>query len=499
VSALAIILVPPFVLGLFAAAVNYGVWAQRRDERSHLALALASAAGLALLAAAGLMYSSDSRAGGIAAHTALFLCSIPVQLGNVFLVERVYKRPMRIHYLSGAGVSLLWACAGLIPGLLYGEGTVPRGTGWLGIEYLDVELTLLGRIAPLTLLPGVAAFIWRTHRAASADDDHPVILATLLASAATATVDFLTAGAWIDAPFLYGFAYTGVAAVYTALLLRRFVATLERVEASAGLLQRAAEARARELRESDLQLAQGVRLAALGTLAAGLAHEINNPVAFIRSNLNFLAEMPASERDDPEFEEVLGETEQGVARLRATFDELLRMSAQGSDDFGEVQLGDVVESALPTLRFEARDDVVLEAVLAPIPPVRGDRNLLGQVVANLVLNAIQAIRGAGVHGAVRIATFADERCAVLEVFDTGPGVAPGVEQRIFEPFFTTKPAGRGTGLGLGVSRQLVERHGGRLVLVASERGARFQVELPLARGDVAPVGSGEPASDGASA
>jgi hypothetical protein len=103
VSALTIILVPPVVLGLFAAAVNYGVWAQRRDERSHLALAFASAAGLALLAAAGLMYSSDSRAGGIAAHTALFLCSIPVQLGNVFLVERVYKRPMRIHYLTALG------------------------------------------------------------------------------------------------------------------------------------------------------------------------------------------------------------------------------------------------------------------------------------------------------------------------------------------------------------------------------------------------------------
>jgi signal transduction histidine kinase len=82
---------------------------------------------------------------------------------------------------------------------------------------------------------------------------------------------------------------------------------------------------------------------------------------------------------------------------------------------------------------------------------------------------------------VRIATFADDRRAVLEVSDTGPGVAPAVAQRIFEPFFTTKPAGEGTGLGLAVSRQLVERHGGKLSLVASERGARFQVELPLLR------------------
>jgi two-component system NtrC family sensor kinase len=97
-----------------------------------------------------------------------------------------------------------------------------------------------------------------------------------------------------------------------------------------------------------------------------------------------------------------------------------------------------------------------------------------------VLNAIQSVRGAGARGVVRISTFADDRRAVLEVSDTGPGVAPELAQRIFEPFFTTKPAGEGTGLGLAVSRQLVERHGGKLSLVACERGARFQVELPLA-------------------
>jgi signal transduction histidine kinase len=488
-SGLLIVLVAPLAMGLFTAAVNYGVWFQRREERAHLALALASAAGVILLAGAGLMYTSASRSDGVAAHTALFLCAIPIQLGLVWLVERVYERPMHGHYLSGAGVSLLWACAGLIPGLLYGEATVLRGTGWLGIEYLDVELTLLGRIAPLTLLPGTAAFVWSTHSAGSVDEDRPVVLATMLASSAAVTLDVLIAGGWIDAPFLYGVTFTGVAAVYTALLLRRFVATLERVEASAGLLQRAAEARARELRESDLQLAQGVRLAALGTLAAGLAHEINNPVAFIRSNLNFLADLPASERDDSEFEEVISETEQGVARLRGIFDELLRMSSQGSAGFGEVQLGDIVESALPTLRFEAREDVALEVRLAPIPSVRGDRNLLGQVVANLVLNAIQAVRAAGVHGVVRIATLADAQRAVLEVSDTGPGVAPEVAHRIFEPFFTTKPPGEGTGLGLAVCRQLVERHGGRLDLVDSERGARFRVELPLASADAGDAAS----------
>ena len=478
-STLVLVLVAPLVLGLFCAATNYGVWVLRREERKHLALAFACVAAVILVAAVGIAYTSSSRTQGVAAHIALGLSSIPLQLGNVWFAERVYRRSMRIHYWTGAAVSLFWAFAGLIPGALYGDGTVLRGTGLLGIEYVDVELTLLGRIAPLTLLPGVLGFIWSAVRAARTDADRKLVLTTMLASSATVSVDIATSGGWIDAPYLFAPIYTLTAIVYTALLLRHFVVALTRVEASAGLLQRAAESRARELRESDLQLAQGVRLAALGTLAAGLAHEINNPVAFIRSNLNYLAELPASQREDPEFEEVLGETEEGVARLRGIVDELLRMSSPGSAGFGEVRLSEVVESALPTLRFEARDDVALEARLVPIPAVHGDRNLLGQVVANLVLNAIQAVRTGGTHGVVRIATFSDDRRAVLEVSDTGPGVAPAVAQRIFEPFFTTKPAGEGTGLGLAVSRQLVERHGGKLSLVASERGARFQVELPL--------------------
>ena len=119
--------------------------------------------------------------------------------------------------------------------------------------------------------------------------------------------------------------------------------------------------------------------------------------------------------------------------------------------------------------------------LAPTPRVWGDRNLLGQIVANLVMNAIQAIRGALAEGEVRIHTRANGESVLLEVSDSGPGVPAELAARIFEPFFTTKPAGEGTGLGLAVTRQLVERLGGRIQLLSSARGAHFQVELPLAR------------------
>jgi signal transduction histidine kinase len=484
-TALAIFLMAPTVLALFTAAVNYGVWSHRRSERAHLALALACVAGAVLIAATGLVYGADSRIEAIAARTLLALATIPIQLGNVWFVARVHRKSLRGYYHAGAAVALLLACAGLVPGVLYGDGAVTRSVHGLGLAYVDVELTTLGRLAPLALLPGVAALLWRADQLARREPDRGVVLATMLVSNAMVVPDLFTAGGWIDAPYLFGPAFNLASVVYSGLMLRRFVETLARVETSADSLQRAAEERAKELRESDLRLAHGVRLAALGTLAASLAHEINNPVAFIRSNLNFLADATRQRSGEPEIEEVLGETEEGVARLRGIVRELLRMSEQGGAGFADVLLSDVVEAALPTLRFEAGEDVALVAQLTPVPAVRGDRNLLGQVVANLVLNAIQAVRAQGAPGAVRITTFADAQRVVLDISDTGPGVAPELAGRIFEPFFTTKPAGQGTGLGLAVSRQLVERHGGKLALLPSERGAHFQVELPTAHASAA--------------
>ena len=479
-NSLLVVLIAPLVLSLFTAAVNYSVWFHRRQELGHRALALSCLASGVLIAANGLVYVSASREDAVLARTLLFVCSIPAQVGSVLLTERVYGKNFGRHVWYGASLSLLCAVLGLIPGVLYGDGAVTRTIELLGIAFVDVALTPLGRFAPLTLAAPAFLLVAHARKAWAGDNDLPLVRRLATLSAATVLADMLVLGGWLDWPLLYAPSFAAVGALYTTLMLRHFVASLERVETSADSLQRAAESRARELREADLSLAHGARLAALGTLAAGLAHEINNPVAFIRSNLNYLSELAANPRDDAELEEVLDETEQGVARLRGIVDELLRMSTQSGGRFDEVLLSEVVESALPTLRFEARGDVALEARLAPVPAILGDRNLLGQIVANLVINAIQAVRGAGAGGQVRISTFADERRAVLEVSDDGPGVSPELAQRIFEPFFTTKPAGEGTGLGLSVTRQLVERHGGQLVLLGSERGARFQVQFPLA-------------------
>jgi signal transduction histidine kinase len=475
-----ILLIFPFVACVFAAGVNLGVWRRRKRRIAHRSLAHASLATCVTLIGCGLLYFAESREDAIWARFAVFLAVVPIQVVSARLGADVFRVGtgawLRLAWLPGAACALL----GFVPGAFYESGQVARSVAWLGIAFVDVELTSLGQVLPLALNVPTLLQLRFVARHSPRVPDRFGLLGFSTLSIAVAASDSLMLCGFVDAPFLFPLAHSASCLAFTTLLMRHFVAELSEVEASAERFQRAAEARARELRAADLRLAHGAKLAALGTLAASLAHEINNPAAFVRSNLNYLENLAARGDDDPELEEVLEQTEEGVERLRGIVAELRHMSARGDSDFGEVALSEVVESALPTLRFEAREDVALEARLAPLPAVRGDRNLLGQVVANLVLNAIHAVRGSGRPGAVRIATFADDHRAVLEISDDGPGVPPELVERIFEPFFTTKPAGVGTGLGLAMTRQLVERHGGRLSLLPSERGARFQVELPLA-------------------
>ncbi len=470
----------PVVVALFTAGVNFAVWARRREEHAHRWLALACLVQAGMTAGAGLLFASDSRAEALLARQIMMALSPPSMLTVLRFWSHQFYFPMERLERSAVLGTAVWCALGFIPGVFLADGSVVRDLGVGGGTFVDVRVTPLGAITSLLFIAVGVLVTLQARRLIPPTPDRRILLCVCGVAILALAHDMLVMGHWYDGPLLLPTTQIGVGVFFTALMMRRFVSSMERVEASADILQRAAEARAWELREKDLQLAHGARLAALGTLAAGLAHEINNPVAFIRSNLNYLDELARSPYEDAEMEEVLAETEEGVARIRGILQELVRMAAQGDARFGPVDLCEVVGSVLPTLRFEARADVRLEASLARAVEVWGDRNLLGQIVANLVMNAIQAVRGAGARGEVRIAAFAEGPQAVLEVSDTGPGISMELAQRVFEPFFTTKPAGEGTGLGLAVTRQLVERHGGRIHILASERGARLRVELPRA-------------------
>jgi signal transduction histidine kinase len=251
----------------------------------------------------------------------------------------------------------------------------------------------------------------------------------------------------------------------------------------------------RDLREVvtlRTRLLTSARLAAVGELAAGIAHEINNPLAYINANLRALrdqwltlAEAWHLEREKPRFDEVfedgldmLDESLEGVDRTAAIVRDVRAFSHAGAGARERLDPHALVERALRVADPHLRQRATVVRELAPVPCVEGVRRELEQVLLNLVLNAVQALAD---EGTIRVRTVLRGEEVVLSVSDDGCGIAPELLDRIFDPFFTTKPAGEGTGLGLSISHEIVRRHGGRIEVRSQPgRGSEFLVLLPAA-------------------
>ncbi|MCU0686275.1 MAG: ATP-binding protein [Polyangiaceae bacterium] len=203
------------------------------------------------------------------------------------------------------------------------------------------------------------------------------------------------------------------------------------------------------------QLAISERMASIGTLAAGVAHEINNPLAYVSANLEMVAEAltAGTEADCRDVKQAVADIQQGVARIRDVVVSLRKLSRVDEGRRDPVDLGHVVDFALKLSGVELRQRARVEVdVASPAPRVLADEGRLCQIAVNLLINAAQALPPEErANNLVRlIARYESDDRAVLEVTDNGPGVPPALQRRIFEPFFTTKPIGEGTGLGLAV-------------------------------------------------
>ncbi len=467
------------VVALCVALLNGWVFALRRSERRHLWLAVA-AAGVALCCVPmALLYESRSLAEAILLRRLLIVGLLVHSLGFIRFSEHLLRIGLR---------STLWICTGTlvgvvaasyVPGLTFSGAAIVRPV--LGTSYVDAEATRFGALLLLVFVAIVTKLFWTYSRNGERADVglHGVPGAALLWSVCT-LADIATAAGLVDWPSLLPLGYLGFVLAFTALLLHRLVDAMAQTEARAHLLERLVEQRTQTLREKELQLAHGERLAAAGTLAAGLAHEINNPIAFVLANLNHLQALRKEENSELEIEEVLFETQEGVARLRSIVDELLRLARTGERVSEPVQLARVVESVLPIVRHEAKGRVRIETNLAYAPLVSGDPGRLGQVVLNLIQNAIHALGNAERGGRVSISVTPVAAGVELCVEDDGPGIPDDVLPRIFEPFFTTKASGLGTGLGLAVTREIVSRHGGTIAVETGSTGTCFRVTLPAA-------------------
>jgi PAS domain S-box-containing protein len=237
----------------------------------------------------------------------------------------------------------------------------------------------------------------------------------------------------------------------------------------------------------EMQLRLADRLSSIGTLAAGVAHEINNPLAFICSNLSYLEKSLARPAVAPEelteLREVLAETQEGIRRVRTIVQDVKTFARSDEERHSPVSVPQAIDGALRLVRKELEYRAQLERALEPVPAVLGNEGRLGQVLVNLLVNALQAFpQSDPERNRLRIATRSRAPdTVVIEVEDNGTGISPEVRQHLFDPFFTTKPAGAGSGLGLAISQSIVQSMGGKIE-VESElgRGSVFRVVLPAA-------------------
>ncbi len=233
-----------------------------------------------------------------------------------------------------------------------------------------------------------------------------------------------------------------------------------------------------ETKKLEQQIRNSEKLASVGKLAAGVAHEINNPLGGI---LNCLYNLRKGALSSSRQEEYWSSMEDGVRRVQKIVRQLLDFSQQHEPTFALTDINHIVDRVLVlTTHLFAPNKIILETGFGQgLPNVMVDRHMIEQVLTNLILNAVQAMQQGGV---LTIRTSVVEGICLIEVRDTGSGIPPAILQRIFDPFFTTKREGEGTGLGLSVSLGIVERHGGK-ILVDSEvgKGTTFTLCLPVSR------------------
>jgi PAS domain S-box-containing protein len=243
----------------------------------------------------------------------------------------------------------------------------------------------------------------------------------------------------------------------------------------------------RERRELQAQLLLADRLASLGQLAAGIAHEVNNPLAYTALNIEHAQRaLRLLDGAPPTLSRALAESSDGVERVRVIVRELDAFGRGEEQRLGPVDVNRALDAAIRIADSKIRHRARLVRQYQATTPVHANELRLGQVFVNLLVNAGDAIPDHGLERheiRVRTAPGADGR-VIVEVSDTGAGIAPEVRGRIFDPFFTTKPVGSGTGLGLSICHRIVTMLGGE-ISVESElgRGTTFRIALPASHGD----------------
>ena len=277
----------------------------------------------------------------------------------------------------------------------------------------------------------------------------------------------------------------------------------------------------KDLKETQVQLLQAEKMASVGQLAAGVAHEINNPVGFVGSNISTLSDYVAtyqmifsqidvvlksqtdkgketaledlrnmlSNQDmafiNEDISDLLNDSKEGLNRVAEIVKGLKLFSRVDSDEMQNHNINDCVRTTLAMVNNQLKYICTVETHLGNVPDVTINVGKISQVITNLLINAGQAIESTGKNGKIIITTCTVNGFVELRVEDTGCGIPASHLDKLFNPFFTTKPEGQGTGLGLSISFGIAQEHGGNLTAISKEgEGSCFTLAIPLKNDDV---------------
>lgn len=494
VNLAAIVGITGAAIALLLAAFSLGMarspfWAERRQ----FALVAAMAAGYCLFDVALVL---DLPSEVIAASVQIALVFAVGQcIAWIRYLAAADQRPLRRAERRIILIGAVIAFAGFVPGLLLTRELFTYRVEWLGITYRTPQPTLAGLAcygylaAGLVTVAANARHRWREGWTARM----PVVAVITLS--VLAVNDTLSSAGILAMPLLLDIASVGIVVIVAVMHERRFAANVHQLELASTELKLEVASRTQALLDAQAALAASERLAGLGRLTAGVAHEINNPIAVVRHSLERLRDGSRDGAGAPadigrHVDNGLAATERIVRIVRRLLDagRIGHTDTAHAEPFRVLpvvtQAIAMVGRHLKTLNVSVDADDSLIAL--------GDAGFVSQVLENLLVNAAHAFEERPESGRIRVRAERVGQMVRITVTDNGPGLADEVRTKLFEPFVTTKVIGKGSGLGLAVSKGLMRSQNGDLVLVrSSEKGTEMALTLPWTPLEPAPVPAGE--------